>query len=78
MKGAEKLLSFHEVNTTVYHPQTDGLVERYNITLTVLLAKAAQASRWDWDKRIPYVLRTEPVLRSLRKNHPSFLTGKRP
>ena len=33
MKEVEKILGFHKVNTSTYHPQTDGLVERFNRTL---------------------------------------------
>ena len=39
MQEVETLLGFRKVNTTAYHPQTDGLVERYNKTLTAMLAK---------------------------------------
>ena len=42
MKEVEALLGFHEVNTSAYHPQTDGLVERFNRTLTSMLAKTVQ------------------------------------
>ena len=56
MKEVETLLVFHKVNTSAYHPQTDGLVERYNRTLAAMLAKTAQDSGRDWDKRLPYVL----------------------
>ena len=37
-----KLLGIQKVNTTAYHPQTDGLVERFNRTLTDMLAKSAK------------------------------------
>ena len=47
---------FHKVNTSAYHPQTDGLVERYNRTLTAMLAITVQNGGRDWDERIPYVL----------------------
>ena len=33
-----KLLGIHKANTTAYHPQTDGLVERFNRTLTAMLS----------------------------------------
>ena len=36
------LLGFNKVNTTAYHPQTDGLVERFNRTLIDMLAKIAE------------------------------------
>ena len=56
MKEVELLLGFHKVNTTAYHPQTDGLVERYNRTLIAMLAKTVQKGGPDWDDRLPYVL----------------------
>ena len=58
MKEVEALLGFHKINTSAYHPQTDGLVERYNRTLTAMLAITVQNGGRDWDERIPYVLFT--------------------
>ena len=51
-----KLLGIKKVNTTAYHPQTDGLVERFNRTLTSMLAKTVQKQGRDWDEHLPYVL----------------------
>ena len=34
-----KLLGMNKINTTAYHPQTNGLTERFNQTLTNMLAK---------------------------------------
>ena len=56
MKELETLLGFHKVNTSAYHPQTDGLVERYNRILTAMLSKTVQKTGQDWDERLPYVL----------------------
>ena len=56
MKEVVKLLGIHQTNTTAYHPQTDGLVERFNRTLTTMLAKTAKKGGCDWDKHLPYVL----------------------
>ena len=56
MKEVETFQSFHKVNTSAYHPQTDGLVKIYNWILTTMLAKTAQDSGRDWDRRLPYVL----------------------
>ena len=49
-------MGIHKVSTTAYHPQTDGLVERFHRTLTAMLAKTTSPGGLDWDKRLPYVL----------------------
>ena len=50
------MLHIHPIRTTPYHPQTDGLVERFNQTLKSMLRKTALEEGKDWDKLIPYVL----------------------
>ena len=47
---------FHKVNTSAYHPQTDGLVERFNRTLIDMLAKTAELNGKNWDEKLPFVL----------------------
>ena len=54
MKEVEMLLGFHKTNTTAYHPQTDSFVERFNRTLTLMLAKTVQRGGRNWDQHIPY------------------------
>ena len=56
MKEVEVLLGYRKVNTTAYHPQTDGLVEKYNRTLTAMLAKTVHSGGPQWDEMLPYVL----------------------
>ena len=51
-----KLMGITKINTTAYHPQTDGLVERFHWTLTDMLAKSVERNGKDWDKHLPYVL----------------------
>ena len=39
-----------------YHPQTDGLVEKFNSTLISMIAKSCEACYHNWNARLPYLL----------------------
>ena len=56
LREVQLLLGFKKVNTSAYHPQTDGLVERFNRTLTAMLAKTAERGGKNWDEKLPFVL----------------------
>ena len=51
-----QMLGVKAIRTTPYHPQTDGLVERFNQTLKQMLRKLIEGEGRDWDKLVPYVL----------------------
>ena len=51
-----KLLDISHIKTSPYHPQTDGLVERFNGTLKMMLRKFIQEHPNEWDKLLPYLL----------------------
>ena len=51
-----RLLHVHPIRTSPYHPQTDGLVERFNQTLKSMLRRTATNEGKDWDKLLPYLL----------------------
>ena len=51
-----KFLKIKQVRTSVYHPQTDGLVERFNQTLKSMLRKAIEQDGRNWDQLLPYLL----------------------
>jgi len=51
-----KLLGTTKVNTSGYHPQCDGLVEKFNSTLINMLAKSVNKYGHDWDAHLPYLL----------------------
>ena len=57
------LLDIKKLNTTAYHPQTDGLVERFNSVISQSLSMYVSANQKDWDEFLPSVLfayRTSP------------------
>ena len=47
-----KLLGVVKSRTTPYHPQSDGLVERFNRTLLDMLAKAVQERPFEWEDHL--------------------------
>lgn len=47
--------STHHKFTTAYHPQTNGLTERLNRTLTNMLAMYVSKDHKDWDIHLPFV-----------------------
>ena len=51
-----KIFQIQKVNTSSYHPQTDGLVERFNSTLCQSLSMYVSKNQQDWDEFIPLVL----------------------
>ncbi|XP_035986825.1 uncharacterized protein LOC105922039 [Fundulus heteroclitus] len=51
-----KQLGIAPIKTTPYHPQTDGLVERFNQTLKRMLQKFVDDTGKDWDRWLPFLL----------------------
>ena len=66
-----KLLGTKKVNTTAYHPQCDGMVERFNRTLKTMLRKHADVFGNQWDQFLPGVLWAY-------RNTPHDSTGEKP
>ena len=50
------LCGAHNTRTTLYHTASDGLVERFNRTLLMMLAMFAGENRDDWDDILPAVM----------------------
>ena len=50
------LCGSHKTRTTPYHPESDGMVERFNRTLPMMLAMFAGKNRDDWDDVLPAVM----------------------
>lgn len=58
-----RLMGTKKINTSAYHPQTDGLVENFNLTLRAMIAKHAKKLGRNWDVYLPQLLfayRTKP------------------
>ena len=47
-----KLLQIHKSRTTPYHPQGDGLVERFNRTLLDMLSTSIKDHQGTWEDHI--------------------------
>ena len=50
-----KLLHIEKSRTTAYHPQSDGLIERFNRTLIQMLATCADTHPFNWEDHIKKV-----------------------
>ena len=66
-----KLLGIQKLNTTAYHPQCDGMVERFNCTLKSMLRKHAATLGNQWDRYLKGVLWAY-------RNTPHESTGEKP
>ena len=56
MRQLYELLGISHIKTSVYHPEANGLVERFNGTLKHMLKKFVANQIDNWDKYLPYVL----------------------
>uniref|UniRef100_A0A671TSD1 ribonuclease H n=1 Tax=Sparus aurata TaxID=8175 RepID=A0A671TSD1_SPAAU len=66
-----ELLGVHSIQTSVYHPQTDGLVELFNKTLKNMIRKFVHEDSCNWDKWL------DPLLFAVRE-FPQASTGFSP
>ncbi len=66
-----ELLGIKSIRISVYHPQTDGLVERFNRTLKSMVRKFVKEDAKNWDKWL------EPLLFAVREV-PQASTGFSP
>lgn len=56
MTEVYKVLKIHKINTTAWHPQGNGITERFNKSLADMLAIYIAELKRDWDELLPYII----------------------
>ncbi|GFU08047.1 retrovirus-related Pol polyprotein from transposon 412 [Trichonephila clavipes] len=51
-----EILAIDKTRTTTLHPQSDGMVERFNRTIVNSLSLLVFSNQQDWDKKLPFFL----------------------
>ncbi|GFT37354.1 retrovirus-related Pol polyprotein from transposon 412 [Trichonephila clavipes] len=51
-----EILAIDKTRTTALHPQSDGMVERFNRTILNSLSLLVFSNQQDWDKKLPFFL----------------------
>jgi len=69
MQEVYRLLSIKHIVSTAYHPQTNGLVEKFNGTLKAMIKKLCLERPTDWDRFL------EPALFAYREVKQDSLGG---
>ena len=74
------LTGMMKINTSGYHPQTDGLVEKFNSTIQSMLAKTNDRNVMEWDQQLPLLLFAyRSVIQESTRESPFFLLyGRNP
>lgn len=74
LKDLTKIMNTKKVFTTSYHPQTDGLAEKFNQTLATMLTGFLNKPRNDWDEHLrPIVFAYQTVIQASTGYSPAEL-----
>ena len=49
-----RLLEIDKTHTTPWHPQSDGMIERFNRTIETMLRQTVDEKQKNWDEYLPY------------------------
>lgn len=56
MKNLQHLIGYHHIYSSTYHPQTNGVTERFNATFVPQIAKLQDINHNNWDDFLPAVV----------------------
>ena len=56
MKSLCTLLRYTKTRTAPYHPESDGMIERFNRTCLMMLSTFVNDRRYNWHKLLPFVM----------------------
>lgn len=69
-----KVLKIRKVTTSSYHPQTNGLTERFNSTMCTMLSHYVSDRHDDWDSFLPYIqMAYNTAVHSSTKHAPAYM-----
>ena len=67
-----ELLDVNQLRTTAYHPECDGLTERFNRTLKTLISCFVNEHQNDWDELLPYLAFAYNTSTHATTNHTAY------
>ena len=56
MQGIQQLIGYNHIYSTAYHPQTNGMVERFNSTFVPQISKLQDSEQNNWDEYLQAVV----------------------
>ncbi|CAF0708802.1 unnamed protein product [Brachionus calyciflorus] len=80
MRKIYDLLDIHQLKTTAYHPECDGLTERFNRTPKTMIACYVNENQNNWDELLPFLSYAYNTSTHSTTNHSPYevIFGRKP